>query len=50
MCSSMQELIITDGQHSITHDADVQRLQPGQRVLVRAAESKEAAVFQVSYR
>ena len=39
--------MITDGQHDITCDADVQQLQPAQRLLARAAEAQEVAVFQV---
>jgi hypothetical protein len=43
----VQEFAISDGQRDIASDAHVQRLQPGQRVLVRAAQAKDGAVFQV---
>jgi hypothetical protein len=38
---------VSDGHRNLTSDAHVQQLQPGQRVLVRAAQEQEGAVFQV---
>jgi hypothetical protein len=38
---------VSDGHRNLTNDAHVQQLQPGQRVLVRAAQEQEGAVFQV---
>jgi hypothetical protein len=43
----VQEIVISDGHRDITSDTLVQQLQPGQRVLVRAAHATDGAVFQV---